>query len=237
MSEIVHTSDANQLIVPMGHYSQFRLIGNGIQDDTVTEDMTSVSINVHITAAKDTSGYDYEFDLFLFDNQPDYECYLRALDFMENGEDIFCGFVHNDNVAKLCASEFSYSNQLFINKKNSNNTYFFVIDNTNFPSPQNGGTKPTRDAIVTVSMQTTYTAKEQYSLLILILAIACFVMIGILVMLVVKYRTQKKQYRKIMAEQRKRETITAGGEENEATEKLIEETKEGDDEDENRFHE
>lgn len=29
-SEIMHTSDAKQLIVPLGHYSQFRLIGNGI---------------------------------------------------------------------------------------------------------------------------------------------------------------------------------------------------------------
>jgi len=34
--------------------------------------MTSVAINVEINAAKDESGYDYQFDLFLFDNEADY---------------------------------------------------------------------------------------------------------------------------------------------------------------------
>jgi len=54
---------------------------------------------------------------------------------MENDQDVFCGFVHDNSFAKLQASEFSYSDSFFINKKFNNNTYFFVIDNTNFPSP------------------------------------------------------------------------------------------------------
>ena len=102
--EIINWSTVDNLAIPMGNYTQFRVAGYGYGDDTLEDDLAKVKITLDIVgdvAANKISPFNtkWTFDVMLFTNTRDYLCYIEAVALMYE-ENILkhCDFVDDPNV-------------------------------------------------------------------------------------------------------------------------------------------
>ena len=66
----------------MGSFTQFRLAGEGLNDDNLRADITQTKQEIKVSGVKSASKYglmnDDTFDVFVFDAETDYNCYVEA---------------------------------------------------------------------------------------------------------------------------------------------------------------
>ena len=68
--------------IPYGTFTQFRLAGEGVNDDNMMSDISSAGYSIRIEQTNVDSD-DIAFDLFLFNNTDDYNCYVEAVSLFE----------------------------------------------------------------------------------------------------------------------------------------------------------
>merc|ERR1712166_757823 len=77
---VEHIQNSKELTIPRGTYSQFRIIGEGLNDANLAGDITSVSYSMKLTALKehiaelrkDKTGAATPFDLYFLTEKDDY---------------------------------------------------------------------------------------------------------------------------------------------------------------------
>ena len=82
LAEITHVSQSKGLRIPRGSYTQFKLAGQGLNDDNLKADITQTRTEIHVKGTAVSSKFgllsDDTFDVFVFDNDEDYDCYIEA---------------------------------------------------------------------------------------------------------------------------------------------------------------
>jgi len=104
-AEVTHTSKATNLKIPKGSFTQFRLSGEGLNDDNLRADITQTmhSITVEGVPADSHYGKMYadSFDVFIFTREEDYNCYIEASTiWVEHMQAKTCDFLSDDSVVK-----------------------------------------------------------------------------------------------------------------------------------------
>ena len=102
--EIINRSVIDNLSIPMGNYTQFRLSGFGYGDDTLEDDLARVKLSLDIlgdVAANKIAPFNtkWTFDVMIFTNHHDYLCYIEAVSLMYEENIIkHCAFVNDPNI-------------------------------------------------------------------------------------------------------------------------------------------
>ena len=82
LAEITHTSKTENLRLPIGEFTQFRIAGEGVNDDNLRADITQTKYSVKVQGQKTNSRFglltDDKFDVFVFTREEDYNCYIEA---------------------------------------------------------------------------------------------------------------------------------------------------------------
>ena len=117
-----------------GSFTQFRLAGQGLSDDNLMADITNASYEIGIEAACDQTQPCEEnpFDLYLFDNEADYNCYVEAVNVYQlRDQAMQCSFLENSpDVIFEQVKSHKISSDRFISKENPYSDVFVLIDNT-----------------------------------------------------------------------------------------------------------
>jgi hypothetical protein len=80
----VHTSSTKSLKVYSDTYSQFRAIGQAHRDESVAQGYSSAQMLIEISSPPREDGRDaISFDLFILNDQSDYECYIRSTEILD----------------------------------------------------------------------------------------------------------------------------------------------------------
>lgn len=76
------TADDLTVQIPYGTFAQFRLAGEGLNDDNLQADITQTQHNISVKGVVESSKFglvtDTRFDLFVFEATEDYNCYIEA---------------------------------------------------------------------------------------------------------------------------------------------------------------
>ena len=139
---IVNQSTLNNIQVPMGNYTQFRISGFGMGDDALEDDLAKVSVLMNFEGTKANQpnsksnqyGRKISFDILVFDKNKDYLCYIEAIALMYE-ENVLktCDFVKDNNI--VSRQKFSYSDnaQQFLSQEKRASEILVIIDNTEWP--------------------------------------------------------------------------------------------------------
>ena len=112
------------------------MAGEGLNDDNLQADITQTrqEITVRGVDAPSKFGliYDKKFDVFVFQTEADYNCYIEASTmWLEHGLANMCDFVGEkpDSVFEQ-VEEWSTSDDNFLSKDQLHSDVFVVLDNT-----------------------------------------------------------------------------------------------------------
>ena len=94
---VTHTSTTRNLRVPKGTYTQFRTIGEGTNDVNLQFNITHVAWSVQVESQfvkelNDSQSTKYPFNLFVFDDEIDYNCYVEGVALFNQGVNKTCYF-------------------------------------------------------------------------------------------------------------------------------------------------
>lgn len=112
-------------------------------------------------------------------------------------------------------------NKDFVTKETRDNEFFVIVDNTGFPDSRQllegkedsvsakvlisehleAGPAKDGDLHIIVTMTTEFVAEEEYFMLVIIVSFVCLALIFLLIGLVIKFRLQKREYKRITYEQ------------------------------------
>jgi hypothetical protein len=158
------------LQIPKGTFTQFRLAGEGLNDDNLQADITQTQHEITVKGVQTASVFglmnDTKFDVFLFDSEKDYNCYIEAshlwLDF---GEVRQCDFVGKPGAVHEQVDEWKSSDSMFLSKDKVHNDVFVVLDNTGWLQ-QVSNSLPKEiyhDVTFELSIKTTFAANDLYN--------------------------------------------------------------------------
>lgn len=121
--------------IPIGQFTQFRLAGEGLNDDNLRADITQTKHEIKVEGVISETKYglltDSKFDLFTFASEQDYNCYIEASTmWLEHGQAQMCDFVGNPDVVHEQVEQWSSSDDAFLSRDKVHNDVFVVLDNT-----------------------------------------------------------------------------------------------------------
>ena len=108
--------------IPSKGFTQFRLAGEGLNDDNLRADITKTEHEIEVKGVQASSKFGLltatEFDVFVFEQESDYNCYIEAMTlWVEHDELKQCDFVMDkpDSVHEQ-VSEWSTKDSHFLSK-------------------------------------------------------------------------------------------------------------------------
>jgi hypothetical protein len=113
----------------------------------------------------------WDFDVMVFSNNEDYECYIEAVNLLlEEGKKHRCTFESDPSVIQKGVHSFDKDQDEFLFYGKKSNEYFIVVDNTQWPEILSddslidpayaavGGSNDPFDVFLDVDIKTTYNA-------------------------------------------------------------------------------
>lgn len=140
---------------------------------------------------------DEKFDVFVFDDEQDYNCYIKASTFwLEHGTAGMCDFVGKPGVVYEQVKEFSTSDDTFLSKDKVHNEVFVVLDNTGWLQQISNGIpkQEYRDITYSMSITTTFSANDLYNQVFMFFMVAIGVLFATILLMACLYRMQKKSH-------------------------------------------
>ena len=142
-----------------------------MNDDNLQADITQTRHEISIKGIDSPSKfgllYDKKFDVFVFDSDTDYNCYIEASNmWLEHGLANMCDFVGSKpNVVFEQVEEWSTSDEVFLSKDKVHNDVFVVLDNTGWLQQISNGLPKTqfRDVTYEMTIKTTFAANDLYN--------------------------------------------------------------------------
>lgn len=151
------------------------------------------------------------FDLFILNDQSDYECYIRSTEMLDQRIGLDCAFLANPKLAHYDITSFSQDMADFINPDGGvYREYQFIIDNTMFPWFNNRTTREMRpDLHLDVSFTTTYKVSMEFTSIIYVGVAIAGVLFLLLIIMICLYKKHKKLY-SLAADRRMKRTLSVG---------------------------
>ena len=167
-----------------------------MNDDNLQADITQTrqEITVRGVDAPSKFGliYDKQFDVFVFDSEEDYNCYIEASTmWLEHAQANMCDFVGSKpNSVYEQVTEWSSSDDAFLSKDTLHNDIFVVLDNTGWLQQISNGIPKTQYMDVTYEMtiKTTFAANDLYNKVFLGFMVAIGILFASVILMACLYR-------------------------------------------------
>ena len=155
--------------IPKGSFTQFRLAGQGLNDDNLRADIMEVRYEMSVKGVKGSTNYgvtDTKFDVLLLEHEQDYNCYIeQSTIWLEHGVANMCDFIGKEGVTHVQVSEWSSSDSSFLNSDLLHNDVFVILDNTGWLSQLSNSIPKTvyHDVTFEMEIKSTFAANDTYN--------------------------------------------------------------------------
>ena len=227
---VEHIQNSKELTIPRGTYSQFRIIGEGLNDANLAGDITSVSYSMKLTALKehiaelrkDKTGAATPFDLYFLTEKDDYACYIeKVTKFIEYGGIAeTCDFVKPENKKiKESITVYESKDESLLKFDKTHSDAFLVIDNSGWLAATQG-MKPNGkvgDVFLNMEITTVYSANNWYESLYKFFIIGISSVSAMIFIMLICYCCATKKFNRVMNEQKefkKQQLLKQGNGEN-----------------------
>ena len=143
-----------------------------------------------------------EFDVFVFEEEEDYNCYIEAMTlWVEHDERKQCDFVMDKpNSVHEQVSQWSTADTEFLNKDQVHNEVFVVLDNTGWL--QQYSNRIPKDVYHTVTyemtIKTKFAANDLYNKTFLFFMVTLGILFATVILMACLYRVQKRDHSQVM---------------------------------------
>lgn len=172
------------------------MAGEGLNDDNLQADILQTRHEISIKGIESPTEfgilYDKKFDVFVFDSDADYNCYIYASNmWLEHGLAEECEFLGTKpDVVFEQVEEWSSSDEVFLSKDKVHNDVFVVLDNTGWLQQVSNGLPKTqfRDVTYEMNIKTTFAANDLYNKVFLGFMVALGVLFATIILMACLYR-------------------------------------------------
>ena len=175
------------------------MAGEGLNDDNLRADITQTQYDITVKGAVQSSKFglitDTKFDLFLFDQEEDYYCYIEAsTQWVTFGKVQQCDFVGKEGVVYEQVDEWKSSDSVFLSKDKVHNDVFVVVDNTNWLGSFSNSIRKEifHDVTYEMTIMTKFSANDTYNKTFLFFMVMIGVLFAMSILMACLYRLQKK---------------------------------------------
>ena len=141
--------------------------------------------------------YDKTFDVFVFDDERDYNCYIEASTmWLEHLEVVQCDFVGKEGVVFEQVQEWKSEDSVFLSKDKIHNEILVVLDNTGWLQQFSNGIPKEHYMDVTYEMEieTHFEANDMYNKTFMFFMVMIGVFTALIILMACCYRSQKKAH-------------------------------------------
>ena len=188
-------------------FTQFRLAGEGLNDDNLKADITQTQYEISIQGVDTESTIGLQtsssFDIIHFDDEgSDYNCYIKASTlWIEHEEVLKCDFVDaKPEMYQELVSEWTSSDSVFLSMDKVHNDVFVVLDNTGWLQKvtKTIPKKVYQDVTYEMTISTTFAANDLYNKVFLGFMVALGVLFASIVLMACLYRLQKRAHGQVL---------------------------------------
>ena len=144
---------------------------------------------------------DDTFDVLVFDNEQDYNCYIESSTmYLAHGYSSECDFIYKEGVVYETREEWSSSDSLFLSKDKTHNDILVVLDNTAFLDQfiNRIPKQVFRDVTYEMSITTVFEANDFYNKTFLFFMSTLGGLFAFILVMACIYRTQKRAHSQVM---------------------------------------
>jgi len=193
------------------------LAGDGLNDDNLQADVMQVEHEIKIVGHKTEASYGLftsdTFDVLVFDDETDYNCYIeKSRLWAEHRRPEKCDFVDNKPFVMFeKVTEWNSADPIFLSKDKAHNDILIVIDNTGyFPAVKLfDNAKPAyQDVTYEMSIKTVFAANDLYNKTFLAFMVTLGILFALILTMCCIYRMQKKSHSQVLQTKKELKRIT-----------------------------
>jgi hypothetical protein len=121
-----------KLLIPYGHYQQYRVAAVGSVDSKLQEDLMSADMDFEAISYPNSFGHTAPFDTYIFSTKSDYDCYVKAIEILNIGGIHRCDFLKDPSVLNRTQTEVNFEEDYWVNVSKMDRDYHIIIDNTGY---------------------------------------------------------------------------------------------------------